>query len=512
MNALLRPLFCLVSLGVTLIASADQTHEARLQKRYDVTRIPTPFGTDPQIGGMTTTRDGKIAVAFHRGNIAIYDPQHANWHHFAEGLHEPLGLEQDAQGNFIVMQRAELSRIRDTNGDKVADHYETFWDDFGLTGNYHEFAYGPVTAPDGRYIIGLNLASSGASIREEIRGRWSEIGMPRELFYAKNWKEVSVGAGKMWSRVPWRGWIMAIDPKTGEATPLADGFRSPDGLGFTKTGEVVVVDNQGDWRGTNEVHVLGDHTFHGHPATLIWRKDWDGRDPMTISIEELNRLRTPPAISIPYGTYANSPTQPLLIPDSPAWKPFGGQLVLGEMNFPRIFRIWLDQESGMWQGGCVLLIDTPELKGGLHRVTFHGDDLYVGRVHRAWAGGEGLSRIRPTQHQEFEIVSFHPTTRGFRFNFTQPLSADASNPQLWVGERYTYTYHQTYGSPKENREKLDISEVIVAADGLSAEIVVRNYAAGFNYEFTLADLKNRQDRTLLYSNTCYTLNRIPTAP
>ena len=153
--------------------------EARVARHYTIGKVATPTGLDPQIGGLATMRDGRIVATFHHGEVAIFDPKSASWKIFAEGLHEPLGVLVEDDGALLVMQRPELTRLRDTDGDGVADRYETVWDGYGLTGNYHEFAFGPVRGPNGKLYIGLNLASSGASVREEIRGAWIDIGLPR---------------------------------------------------------------------------------------------------------------------------------------------------------------------------------------------------------------------------------------------------------------------------------------------------------------------------------------------
>ena len=44
------------------------------------------------------------------------------------------------------VQRGELTRLIDTDGDDRADRYETVCDSWGVSGNYHEFAFGPLTA------------------------------------------------------------------------------------------------------------------------------------------------------------------------------------------------------------------------------------------------------------------------------------------------------------------------------------------------------------------------------
>ena len=162
---------------------------------------------------------GRLAACFHRGEVYTYHPKTKTWKLFADGLHEPLGIVAENDHTLVVMQRPELTRLRDTDGDGEADHYETISDDFGMTGNYHEFAFGPARDKKGNYFVGLNLASSGASIRPEIRGEFRHYGITREQFY-KNHR----GSGRMYSAAPFRGWIMKITPD-GKTTPFAPGFR-----------------------------------------------------------------------------------------------------------------------------------------------------------------------------------------------------------------------------------------------------------------------------------------------
>ena len=48
------------------------------------------------------------------------------WSLFADGLHEPLGIYIDQKTKEVwVMQRPELTRLVDEDGDNVADVYET---------------------------------------------------------------------------------------------------------------------------------------------------------------------------------------------------------------------------------------------------------------------------------------------------------------------------------------------------------------------------------------------------
>ena len=67
-------------------------------------------------------------------------------------------------------------RIRDTDGDGMADVYEKVTDDFGISGNYHEFNYGPVKDANGNLFIALNTGSSGDGIHSEVRGQLNTLG------------------------------------------------------------------------------------------------------------------------------------------------------------------------------------------------------------------------------------------------------------------------------------------------------------------------------------------------
>ena len=53
----------------------------------------------------------------------------------------------------ILMQRGELTRIVDTDNDGVADRFEKVCNSFGYSGNYHEFAYGPVRDSEGNFYV-----------------------------------------------------------------------------------------------------------------------------------------------------------------------------------------------------------------------------------------------------------------------------------------------------------------------------------------------------------------------
>ena len=497
-----------ILLAVCAAALLNARASDRTADFYQIENIPAPPGVEPEIGGLTTLPDGRIAACFHQGEVAIYDPQRKMWKTFAEGLHEPLGILAERDGSLLVMQRAELTRLRDRDGDGVADRYETVWDGFGLSGNYCEFGFGPVRGANGRLYVSLNLASNGAGIREEIRGQWCDIGVPRDQFYTA-WKKVSGKVGRMYSRVPWRGWVMELDPATGAVTPFACGFRSPDGLGFDAHGNLLVSDNQGDWRGTSELHIVRRGGFYGHPASLVWRDGWDGTPPLETPIDRLDALRTPAAIWFPHNTFACSPTQPVVIPRTPVWGPFGGQVLIGEMNYPRLFRVLLEKVDGVWQGACVTLADSELLRRGLHRLAFAGDSLWIGRTHLSWAGSEGIATLRPSGKVPFDVLEMHAAPHGFRIEFTAPLAGSAADPSLWLAQSYTYAYHADYGSPQLEKTAVVPAGITLCENGRIAEVELPELRANFVYEFNLAKLTASNGEPIFNPHVAYTLRRLP---
>ena len=143
------------------------------ESSYRIENIALPDGLVGETGAIDFLPDGKLVACFLRGEIMIYDPRKKTWSLFATGLHEPLGLYIINEYEMMVMQRPELTRIVDTDHDGMADLFETVTDEFGITGNYHEWNYGPIKDQKGNLFIGLNTSSEYGIIQKEItRMQW----------------------------------------------------------------------------------------------------------------------------------------------------------------------------------------------------------------------------------------------------------------------------------------------------------------------------------------------------
>ena len=493
--------YALFSIGLLLFTGATQA--ASVNDYYKVENIAAPKGLDPQIGGLTFLPDGRLAACFHRGEVYTYEPKTKTWTLFADGLHEPLGIIAEDNHTLVVMQRPELTRLRDTDRDGTADHYETLSDRFGMTGNYHEFAFGPTRDKSGNYYVGLNLASSGASIRPEIRGEFRHYGITREQFY-KNHRD---GSGRMYSATPFRGWILKIAPD-GKTTPFAPGFRSPNGVNFDSAGRLWVTDNQGDWLGTSKLFHVKEGNFYGHPASLVWTGQWEvGRNPLKVPPAEFDAQRKRAAVLFPQGSMANSPTQMLTDTTDGEFGPFAGQLLVGEMNRPRILRVLVDEVAGQTQGACLPFIDGGGLHRGMHRFAFAPDgSLWTGSTHLSWAGGSGLQRVTWTGKTPMELTGMKLTERGFDLTFTHPLgNVEATQFEF---QRYYYKYHQSYGSPQLGKEAIDVTALEMGKNGKTVSLALDKLNPGYVYQLTLKNVTAKDKTPTLNTFVCYTLNTL----
>src|SRR4051794_34111295 len=59
---------------------------------YTVEDIVTPPNVVNECGGIAFLPDGRLVAVFHHGEVYFYTPATKEWHLFAEGLHDPMGV------------------------------------------------------------------------------------------------------------------------------------------------------------------------------------------------------------------------------------------------------------------------------------------------------------------------------------------------------------------------------------------------------------------------------------
>lgn len=460
---------------------------------YAIENIALPEGMhNPD--GIAFLPGGRLVCCFQTGQVYMYEPRTKTWALFAEGLHLPLGVLPVSDTEVLVMQMPELTLLRDRDGDGRADEFKTVSDDFGVSGNYAEFTAGPVRDAEGNLFIGLGTGSHfGQPLTNEVRGFYSEQGA---------W-------GRMNSPVPYRGWILKVTPG-GETIPWAVGFREPNGLGFDPEGRLFAIDNQGDWVGSGALFHIERGKFYGHVPPLVWREDFHGgKQPLDLPVEELDRLRTRPAVVFPYGDMSNSPTQPLVDTTGGKFGPFAGQMFLGEMNYRRLMRVMLEEVDEQMQGAVAPFFDDGSLNLGSNRLAFDAEGgLWVAQTkHEGWVGESGLQRISWKGVVPLEVSAMRLTEDGFALDFTRPVDrAKASDPVAYAMQTYFYNYHEAYGSDKYDLRDAKIVAAEVSADGRSVRLRVEGLEAWRIYDLKLTGLATEDGDELVSPWVVYTLN------
>jgi len=487
--------FCMT--GLLFFLCIQSLIAQKINESYKVETITMPEGLTSETGAVEFLPDGRLVASFTRGEVMIYNPLTKEWKLFAEGLHDPLGILVISNSELLIMQRPELTRVKDTDADGIADLYEKVTDDFGISGNYHEFNYGPVKDKEGNLFIALNSSSGAGNNRPEVRDKTNPLGRENN------------SKGQMYSTVPYRGWVMKLSPE-GVLKPFASGFRSPNGLGFDLEGNLFATDNQGDWIGTSPLHHVQEGKFYGHPASLVWQQGWNKGNPFLLPLQVLDSMRTRGAVLFPHGIMANSPTQPLCDITGGKFGPYSGQLLVGEMNKERIVRVMLERVGGELQGACIPFFDGNGLRKGNNRLTFAPDgSLWIGQNSHGWLGDQGIQRIVFTGKQPADVYSMNLTEKGFDLTFTQPLDeSTVTDPANFKFRHYFYKYHNKYGSDQFDVQNVPVTAVKISEDRKRISLTLSTLKSGYVYELNLGDIKTANGAELANKLICYTLNRL----
>jgi glucose/arabinose dehydrogenase len=463
----------------------DRDFPTNEQAYYTVSTIPIPEHVVLEVGGIDVLPDGRSLVCTRRGEVWMVDTSgpgarfNPTFTLFAEGLHEPLGLEirEETEGGQTVyaaycVQRGELTRLVDLDGDDQADLYETVSDLWGVSGNYHEFAFGPKFDSEGAAWVTLNVGFCGS-------------------------------LGK--SVVPYRGWAVRILPD-GSMDPVCDGLRSPNGLGLNASGDAFYVDNQGDYVGTCKLAHLKRDSYHGHPAGLRWREE---------RFNETEPPRQPAAVWFPYRKMGQSTADVVLDDTGGKFGPFDGQLFCGDQWSATVMRVFLEKVDGEYQGACFPFFEGFDC--GVNRVAFAPDgSMLVGETNRGWGSlgrrPYGLQKLEWSGEVPFEVHEMRITPDGFELTFTKDIDEATAGDEASYGMiSYTYEYHPQYGSDEVDKA----AQRVVGAQVTGPRTVrltidrLREGGEGYVHELTMPGVRDAEGEPLLHQVAYYTVNRLP---
>jgi len=457
---------------------------------YPITRGEIPPGAVIEPCGFDLLADGRLALVTRRGEVwMIKDPfskelKAGQFTRFAHGLHEPLSLDE-RDGWLYIVQRPEVSRIQDTDGDGRADLYEAISDDWEITGDYHEYAFGSKFDSEGNLWVTLCLT------------------------------------GSFTSEAPYRGWCVRVSAD-GKMLPTTSGVRSPGGVGAGPDGTIFYVDNQGPWNGTCGLKPLRPGHFVGNPSGFRWYelaapvlgnapKLPESGSRLHLEADKIPELDRP-AILFPYKKMGQSAAGIATDISNGKFGPFAGQIFVGDQTVSTVMRVDLEVVKGVYQGatfpfregfssGIVGLEMTPQ------------GALFTGGTARGW-GSRGnkefsVERLNWTGKTPFEIKTMRLNPDGFTLTFTLPVDGEtAAKPESYTLETYTYLYQSSYGSPEVDQTTPKIKAVHVSDDGLSARMVVEGLQRGHVHELHAPGIRSPEGVPLLHPVAYYTLNEL----
>ena len=470
---------------------------------YKVETLPLPQQMVPEVSGVSFTPQGTLVITNRRGEVWRRDGVSRQWRRFADGLYEGFGLVALSEAEVLVVQRPELTRLKDTDGDGVADVYETVGDQWGITGNYHEFTYGLGRDSAGNCYFGSGMVSYG-------QGRelpWVRGPAKKDLYYPWTGKGPVPDGHRSIAR--YQGWVFQVSP-AGGLTPFASGFRQPLGIGVSPQDELFVTDVSGAWVPTSTLMHVERGGFYGHPDPLKWHPDYQDR---RLSIPELAALRRPPAAYLPRGLMGTSPGQPVWDLTRGKFGPYAGQMFLGDVS-NLVMRVDLEKVAGAYQGAAFPFLRGHGLRlGGMHNAFGPDGALYLGQTVRGWMsteGNEGIQRVSWTGVNPVDILTLRITEKGFALRFTEPMTAVAGEPAQYRVRRFQYNYHPLDGSLRLVETDVPVTAARPAADGSVVELELAELQPGFVYEFTVSEkvVSRGAGRPLLNATAYYTANRL----
>ncbi|MEZ4888049.1 MAG: PA14 domain-containing protein [Chitinophagales bacterium] len=427
----------------------------------------------PKVAGMDFLSDGRLVISTWdpAGRVLILDgvqgcdASKITVKTIAQGLAEPLGLKV-VDDEIYVLQKQELTKLVDIDGDEIIDEYQTVSNQWRVSANFHEFAFGLVYK-DG-------------------------------YFYATLATAINPGGASTQPQIPDRGKVVKISKADGSSEFIASGLRTPNGIGLGVDNEIYVADNQGDWLPASKIVHIREGAWYGSRSV-----DFEG----TANLEEAL-----PVVWLTQDEIGNSPSQPTVLNDGV----YKGQMIHGEVTHGGLKRVFAEKVNGQYQG--VVFRFTQGLEAGVNRVVWGPDGaLYMGLIGNPgnWShtGGlwYGLQRMKFNEKPTFEMLAVRAKPNGMEIEFTEPLKeSDGNDAADYDIKQWRFEPTPEYGGPKLDEENLKVVSVKVSDDrkkvflelaGMKAKHVV--------YVHLTKHWTSANNNELWSTEAWYTLNQIP---
>ena len=374
--------------------------------------------------------DGRAVISTFHGDVFIATGideklEKVTWRRFASGLYHALGLKV-VNGEIYVTCRDGVWKLRDTNGDGECDTYEVFNFDLMVTKNFHEFTFDLQTDAAGNfYVIKAGPVRKGGRGFDEICDH--------------------------------HGALLKISADGKKSELFASGFRAPNGIGISPTGQLTTGDNEGTWTPMCRLNWVKQGGFYG--------------------VVDLAHQATPPT----------DYDRPLCWFPKEVDNSSGGQVWVTSDKFGP----WKDRLLHLSYGTCslygvlsqeVTFNGQPQMQGGVARFNvdfasgamrarFNPQDgqLYVTGL-RGWqttATQNGcFQRVRYTGAATRMPIALAASKKGIKLDFTceidAKVAADAGN---WNIEVWNYIWSSAYGSPEISTTESKVAATELGNDG-----------------------------------------------
>jgi cytochrome c len=434
-----------------------------------------PENFQPKVAGMDFMSDGRLVVStwdslgsvFMLEGVQGSNPEAMQVRRIASGLAEPLGLKV-VDDEIYVLQKQELTKLVDLNDDGITDEYRTVCNSWTGTDNHHEFAFG-LAYKDGYFYGALSVAIAG--------------GGPSARYQA-----------------PDRGKAFKISKEDGAITYVANGLRTPNGIGMGIDDELFIADNQGDWLPANKIVHLQQGAFYGSRSVI----DFDGKAKLT---------ETLPVVYLEHDQIGNSPSQPAKLDVGP----YKNQMIHGDVTIGGIQRVFAEKVDGAYQGAVFKF--TQGLEAGVNRLVWGPDGaLYVGGIGNGGNWGQhgklryGLQKLAFNNKPTFEMLAVRAKPNGIEIEFTEPLKAGTGTKASDYNVRqWWYKPTANYGGPNMDEEDLNIKKVTVSADRKKVLLELPDMAEKHVLYIRLnkGTLLSSSGKSLWTTEAWYTMNAIP---
>ena len=432
----------------------------------------------PKVAGMDFLPDGRLVVStwdamggvYILENVESGDPKKITVKQIAKGLAEPLGLKI-VEGEIYVLQKQELTKLVDLNGDDIIDEYLCFSKGWKASANFHEFAFGLAYQPE------------------------------EDAFYAALAIAILPGGASARPQIPDRGKVIKINRKDGSMEFVARGLRTPDGVGTGPDGQVFIADNQGDWLPSSKILHIKPGAFYNSYAV----------DSLAVANMPIQQ----PVVWLPQDEIGNSPTQPILLNDGP----YQNQLLHGDVCYGGLQRVFMEKINGDYQG-CVFRF-TQGLEGATHRIVRGPDDaFYIGMIGNPGNWGQqdklwyGLQRMKYNGASTFEMLAVRAKANGVEIEFTEPLrDGDGWATNHYQVNQWYYQPTVQYGGPKLGEQSLPVESASVSPDRKRVFLEIPGIKNNHVVHIRLNNLPlSELGHEIWTTETWYTMNAIPSEP